>query len=138
MLLDEHLTTGVIQGIHGDVDWHDTLQTCATVLQDRLAIQQFFVLLFNPDRNGYDLCFQSQASRPRAVPLVWPCLDDSDWQMLERSPSPISVDNLTHDLRLTTWRSQLLELGAQSVLVTHRITASSSDTLITLWPMAAA
>ena len=117
--LDQHLTAGVIQGIHGDVDWHQTLQTCFTVLQDRLAIQQFFVLLFNPDRNGYDLCFQSQASQPRAVPTVWPCLDDVDWQMLERSPAPVSVDNLAQDLKLMAWRPYLLDLGAQSVLVSN-------------------
>ncbi|WP_017298519.1 GAF domain-containing sensor histidine kinase [Nodosilinea nodulosa] len=115
--LDQHLTTGVIQGIHGDVDWHHTLQTCFAVLQDRLGIQQFFVLLFNPDRNGYDLCFQSQASRPRGVPMLWPCLDDVDGQMLERSPSAISIDNLTHELKLMAWRPHLLELGAQAVLV---------------------
>ncbi len=117
--LDQHLTTGVIQGIHGDVDWNQTLQTCFTVLQDRLAIQLFFVLLFNPDRNGYDLCFQSQASRPRGVPLLWPCLDDVDWQMLERSPSAITVDSLAHDLKLKAWRPHLLELGAQAVLVSN-------------------
>ncbi|MGB3312252.1 MAG: GAF domain-containing protein [Nodosilinea sp.] len=115
--LDQHLTTGVIQGIYSDVDWQQTLQTCFTVLQDRLDIQQFFVLLFNPDRNGYDLCFQSQASRPRGVPMLWPCLDDVDWQMLERSPSAISIDNLTHELKLMAWRPHLLELGAQAVLV---------------------
>ncbi len=117
--LDQHLTAGVIQGIHGDVDWHQTLQTCFTVLQDRLAIQQFFVLLFNPDRNGYDLCFQSQASQPRGVPMLWPCLDDVDWQMLERSPAPVSVDNLAQELKLMAWRPYLLELGAQSVLVSN-------------------
>ncbi|MGG6237393.1 GAF domain-containing protein [Nodosilinea sp. AN01ver1] len=115
--LDQHLTTGVIQGIHGDVDWQQTLQTCFTVLQDRLGIQQFFVLLFNPDRNGYDLCFQSQASRPRGVPMLWPCLDDVDWQMLERSSSAITIDNLTHELKLMAWRPHLLDLGAQAVLV---------------------
>ncbi|HSM82080.1 MAG TPA: ATP-binding protein [Nodosilinea sp.] len=116
--LDEHLTTGVIQGIHGDVDWHRTLQTCFSVLQDRLAIQQFFVLLFNPDRNGYELCFQSQAAGlQRGVPMLWPCLDDVDWQMLERSPSAISIDNLEHDLKLMAWRPHLLDLGAQAVLV---------------------
>ncbi len=117
--LDQHLTSGVIQGIHGDVDWHQTLQTCFTALQDRLAIQQFFVLLFNPERNGYDLCFQSQATRLRGVPLLWPCLDDVDWQMLERSSAPISVDSLVHDLKLMAWRPHLLELGAQAVLVSN-------------------
>ncbi|WOD37549.1 GAF domain-containing protein [Nodosilinea sp. E11] len=117
--LDLHLTTGVIQGIHGDADWQHTLQTCFTVLQARLAIQQFFVLLFNPDRNGYDLCFQSQASRPRGVPMLWPCLDDVDWQMLERSPSAVSIDSLSTNLKLMAWRPYLLELGAQAVLISN-------------------
>ncbi|TVQ07225.1 MAG: GAF domain-containing protein [Leptolyngbya sp. DLM2.Bin27] len=128
--LDEHLTTGIIQGIHGDVDWNHTLQTCATVLQDRLAIQQFFVLLFNPDRNGYDLCFQSQASRPRAVPLLWPCLSDVDWQMLERSPSPISIASLPHDLKLMAWQPHLLELEAHSLLVSNVAPGNAPEGLV--------
>jgi GAF domain-containing protein len=114
--LDQHLTTGVIQGIYGDVDWHHTLNDCFQVLKDRLGVHQFLVLLFNPDRNGYDLCFQSQASRPRSVPMVWPCLDDVDWQMLERSPSAVAIDNLSQDLKLMAWRPHLLNLGVQSVL----------------------
>jgi GAF domain-containing protein len=115
--LDQHLTAGVIQGIYGDVDWHQTLTDCGRVLEERLSIQQFLVLLFNPDRNGYDLCFQHQAGHPRTVPLLWPCLDDVDWQMLERSQTPISIDSVHHNLKLTVWRSHLMELGAQSVLV---------------------
>ncbi|TVP70710.1 MAG: GAF domain-containing protein [Leptolyngbya sp. LCM1.Bin17] len=114
--LDQHLTTGMIQGIYGDVDWHQTLNHCFQVLRDRLGVQQFLVLLFNPDRNGYDLCFQSQASRPRSVPMLWPCLDDVDWQMLERSPAAISIDNLAQDLKLMAWRPYLLDLGTQAVL----------------------
>ncbi|MBE9138392.1 GAF domain-containing protein [Nodosilinea sp. LEGE 07088] len=128
--LDQHLTTGVIQGIHGDVDWQQTLQTCFTVLQDRLAIQQFFVLLFNPDRNGYDLCFQSQASRPRGVPLLWPCLDNVDWQMLERSPSAVSIDSLAHDLKLMAWRSILRDLSAQSLLVSNVAPGNAPEGLV--------
>ncbi|WP_052050765.1 GAF domain-containing protein [Leptolyngbya sp. KIOST-1] len=128
--LDQHLTTGVIQGIHGDADWHSTLQTCFTVLRDRLSIQQFFVLLFNPDRNGYDLCFQSQANRPKGVPLLWPCLDDVDWQMLERSPSAISIDNLTHELKLMAWRPHLLDLGAQAVLVGNVAPSNAPEGLV--------
>ncbi|MGF1571208.1 MAG: ATP-binding protein [Nodosilinea sp.] len=115
--LDYHLTEGIIQSIHGDVDWHQALQACFTVLQERLAIQQFFVLLFNPDRNGYDLCFQGQVGRTLAAPLLWPCLDDIDWQLLERSPVPMAIDNLRQDLKLMAWRESLLHLGAQGVLV---------------------
>ncbi|MGB3201529.1 MAG: GAF domain-containing protein [Nodosilinea sp.] len=128
--LDQHLTTGVIQGIHSDVDWQQTLQTCFTVLHDRLNIQQFFVLLFNPDRNGYDLCFQSQANRPRGVPMLWPCLDDVDWQMLERSPSAISIDNLTLELKLMAWRPLLLDLGAQAVLVGNVAPGSAPEGMV--------
>lgn len=117
--LDQHLTSGVIQGVHGDVDWHQILAKCAKSLQERMAIQQFFVLLFNPDRNGYDLCFQYQADRPHNVPLLWPCLDNVDWQMLERSPVPISIENIQQTLKLTVWRSLFMDLGAQSVLVSN-------------------
>jgi GAF domain-containing protein len=128
--LDAHLTTGVIQGIYGDVDWHQTLQTCFSVLQDRLAVQQFFVLLFNPDRNGYDLCFQSQASRPRGLPMLWPPLDDVDWQMLERSSTAVTIDSLNHDLKLMAWRPHLLDLGAQSVLVCNVAPGNAPEGLV--------
>jgi len=115
--LEQHLTSGVIQGIYGDGDWNQTLADCGKVLEERLSIRQFLVLLFNPDRNGYDLCFQHQAGHPATVPLFWPCLDDVDWQMLERSQTPISIDNIHHTLKLTVWRPYFLKAGAQSVLV---------------------
>jgi GAF domain-containing protein len=117
--LDQHLTTGVIQGIYGDVDWHLTLADCAQALQERLSIQQFLVLLFNPSHNGYDLCFQHQVGRPRSLPLRWPGLDDVDWQMLERSQTAIAIDNIHQNLKLTAWRPQLMELGVQSVLASN-------------------
>lgn len=117
--LDQHLTSGVIQGIYGDVDWHQTLEKCAHVLHERLSIQQFFVLLFNPDRNGYNLCFQHQVGRPHNVQLLWPCLNDDDWQMLERSPMPVAIDSVQQTLKLTVWRALFMALGAQSVLVAN-------------------
>ncbi|NJL47634.1 MAG: GAF domain-containing protein [Leptolyngbyaceae cyanobacterium SM2_5_2] len=117
--IEQYLTAGVIQGIHSDRDWRHALQTCFTNLGDRLGIQQFFVLLFNADRNGYDLCFHGQASRG-ATPLpLWPGLDDVDWQLLERSPAPVAIDNLPQDLKLMAWRPHLLELGAQAVMVSN-------------------
>jgi GAF domain-containing protein len=117
--LDQHLTTGVIQGMYGDFDWHQSLADCGKILEERLSIRQFMVLLFNPNRNGYDLCFQHQVGRPSNIPLLWPCLDDVDWQMLERSQTPIAIDNIHNNLKLTVWRSQLMQLGVQSVLVSN-------------------
>jgi GAF domain-containing protein len=116
MQLDQHLTSGILQSIYGDGDWHHTLHTCFRLLQERLAIQQFYVLKFNRDRQGYDLCFQNQVNRLKSAPLVWPGLDDVDWQMLERSHTVIAIDSIRQDLKLMAWRSRLLELGAESIL----------------------
>jgi GAF domain-containing protein len=114
--VDQQITSGVVRGIYGDGDWHHTLQNCFKVLQDRLNIQQFYVLLFNSDRHGYDLCFQSQVSRVKSAPLFWPSLDDVDWQMLERSQSAVAIDNIRQDLKLMAWRSRLIDLGAEAIL----------------------
>jgi len=115
--IEQYLATGVMQGIHSDRDWRHALQTCFTHLGDRLGIQQFFVLLFNADRNGYDLCFYGQTSRNVEPLPLWPSLDEVDWHLLERSPSPVAIDNLPQDLRLMAWQPHLLELGAQAAMV---------------------
>jgi GAF domain-containing protein len=116
MQLDQHLTSGILQGIYGDGDWHHTLHTCFQLLQERLAIQQFYVLQFNRDLSGYELCFQNQVNRLKSAPLFWSGLDDVDWQMLERSHTAIAIDSIRQDLKLMAWRSRLLELGAEAIL----------------------
>ncbi len=115
--IEQYLTAGVMQGIHSDRDWRYALQTCFANLSDRLGIQQFFVLLLNADRNGYDLCFHGQASRGVDPLPLWPSLDEVDWHLLERSSTPVALDNLPQDLKLMAWRPHLLELGAQAVMV---------------------
>lgn len=113
--IEQALATGVIQGIHNERDWRHALQTCFTNLQQHLGIQQFVVLLFNPERRAYDLCFHGQARTPGAESL-WPELDDVDWQMLERRTLPVVIDHLPQDLKLMAWRPHLLELGAKAVM----------------------
>jgi GAF domain-containing protein len=117
--IEQYLTTGMMQGIHSDRDWRHALQTCFSSLQDRLGIQQFFVLLFNADRKGYDLCFHGQGGRGPGAATLWPSLDDVDWHMLERSTAPVAIDHLSQDLKLMAWRPHLLELGAQSVMAVN-------------------
>lgn len=117
--MEQYLAAGVIQGIHNDRDWRHALQTCYDQLGDRLGIQQFFVLMFNHDRQTYELCFHGTAQRGPAAATLWPSLDEVDWHMLERSTAPVAIDNLAQDLKLMAWRSQLLDLGAQSVMAVN-------------------
>jgi GAF domain-containing protein/signal transduction histidine kinase len=116
MEANQRLTSGVVRGIHGDLDWRKALEVCATDLSALLSVRQFLVLIFDEDRGGYELCFQNQLPPARPVPMVWPVLDDVDWQMLERSPTAISVEDVSHDLKLMAWRHILQSLGARSVL----------------------
>jgi GAF domain-containing protein len=117
--IEQSLATGVMQGIHNERDWRHALQTCFANLSEHLGIQQFFVLVFNTERQVYELCFHGQSHRtPGSVPL-WPGLDDVDWHLLERSSLPVAIDNLSQDLKLMAWRTHLLDLGAKAVMASN-------------------
>lgn len=117
--IEQSLATGVMQGIHNDRDWRHALQTCFTNLSEHLGIQQFFVLVFHPERQVYELWFHGQAHHlPGAAPF-WPGLDEVDWNLLERSSLPVAIDNLPQDLKLMAWRSHLLDLGARAVMASN-------------------
>lgn len=117
--IEQSLATGVMQGIHSERDWRHALQTCFSNLQEHLGIQQFFVLMFNAERQTYELCFHGQAHRTTGASVRWPKLDDVDWHLLERSTLPVAIDNLTQDLKLMAWRSPLLDLGVKAVLASN-------------------
>ncbi|MEY3297648.1 MAG: hypothetical protein RLZZ597_908 [Cyanobacteriota bacterium] len=117
--IEQSLATGVMQGIHSERDWRHALQTCFANLREHLGIQQFFVLVFNPERQTYDLCFHGQAHRTAGGSPLWPKLDDVDWHLLERSTLPVAIDNLAQDLKLMAWRSHLLDLGVNAVMASN-------------------
>lgn len=112
---DQHLLSGVVRSIHDDKDWRTTLEFCATELCQRLTADRLLVLMHDADRGGYEVCFQTQATR--APRLTWRTLDDIDWQMLERSKQAISIENLDNDLKLMAWRSNFQDLGVRSLIV---------------------
>ncbi|MFH7243831.1 MAG: GAF domain-containing protein [Spirulina sp.] len=117
--IEQSLATGVMQGIHNERDWRHALQTCFTNLSEHLGIQQFFVLVFNAERQVYELCFHGQAHRIPGTAPLWPGLDEVDWHLLERSALPVAIDNLSQDLKLMAWRPHLLELGAKAVMASN-------------------
>lgn len=117
--IEHALATGVIQGIHNERDWRHALQTCFTNLSQHLDIQQFFVLVFHPERQTYELFFHGQAQRIPGAPSHWPGLDEVDWHLLERSTLPVAIDNLSQDLKLMAWRSLLQDLGVKAVMASN-------------------
>lgn len=112
----QQLTAGIVQGIYSDLDWRRILEECSTQMCERLAVHQFLVLLFDRDLGDYELCYQGQRGKIQGVSLAWPALDDVDWQMLERSESAVSIEDMDHDLKLMAWRQVLETLGAKSLI----------------------
>lgn len=115
--VDYQVLAGAVRSIQNDGDWRRTLELCSGELCDRLAAHHFIVLSYDADLGIYQPVFQTQVPNRRVAGLVWPRLDDVDWQMLERSAGAIAVSDLTHDLKLAAWRGPLQALGLRSVLV---------------------
>ena len=113
---DLQLLTGIVRSIQNDTDWRVTLEKCGHDLCQRLATQQFLVLLHDAERGGYNLVFQKLGASRKKVSFHWDSLDDVDWQMLERSHEAIAINDLTSDLKLLAWRENFQTLQVQALL----------------------
>jgi GAF domain-containing protein len=114
--LDQSLTGEIAYSIYSQSDWKVTLKTAAELLGKRLKTERFVVLLYDPERECFDVCYQSHAKNRRALPSTLPLLRDIDWQLMERSPETITIENLEDDLRLGAWRETSLEMGLRSLM----------------------
>ncbi|MCU0525117.1 MAG: GAF domain-containing protein [Elainella sp. Prado103] len=114
---DQALTAEITHALYSEEDWRNTLRRCSEQLMQRLQAERVWVLLYNGDRQKFELCYQHQASHRRPTTIGLDNLNPVDWQMLERSTEAIGVENLQDDLKLMAWRQVLLELEVQSVLV---------------------
>ncbi|MBW4519340.1 MAG: GAF domain-containing protein [Scytolyngbya sp. HA4215-MV1] len=115
--LDQVLTAEIARAIYGDDDWKNTLKNCADNLCKRLQAERFVVLLHNKDQNHFEVCYQSQPNNRRLLPTGLEPLNQSDWELLERTLETVSIENLDDDLRLLAWRHLLLESGVRSLLL---------------------
>ncbi len=115
--LDRILTAETARAIYSDDDWRDSLQTCADSLCKRLKVERFVVLLYDPDQQTFDICYQAQPANRRPVQSPLPTLSAMDWKMLERSIDPIGIESLDEDLKLQSWQESFTEIGVKSVLV---------------------
>jgi GAF domain-containing protein len=115
--LDQTLTAEVARAIYSDEDWRTTLKNCSDNLCKRLQVERLIVLLYDKDQQQFEICYQSQPANRRPLPSPLENLNQSDWDMIERSGSAISIENLDDDLRLVAWQTLLLEAGVRSLVV---------------------
>lgn len=114
---DQMLTAAISRSIHSDEDWRKTLDLCSQELCQRIEADQLFVLLHNAEEGGFELCYQSRPHNARQNRQAWLPLSDVDWQMLERSQEPVSIEDIQDDLKFMNWHPILTEMGVKSMLV---------------------
>lgn len=112
---DQVLLSGLTRAIYSDNDWNKTLKQGADQLCERLQVERLLVLLVNQD-GRFEVCYQHQGAQGRPLQKSLNPLSNVDWQMLERAPEAIAVENLSQDLKLMAWREALLALGVRSLL----------------------
>ncbi|MBD2080112.1 GAF domain-containing protein [Leptolyngbya sp. FACHB-17] len=115
--LDQALTAEIAKAIYSTGDGVSAFQNAATLLNQRLGIDRVVVLLYDSDRDAFEVRYQTQPQYKRPLPAWFGSLSPIDWQMLEKQSSPIAIENLADDLRFAAWRTPLLELGVRSLLV---------------------
>ncbi|MBD2184839.1 sensor histidine kinase [Aerosakkonema funiforme] len=122
---DRMLTAEIASAITSEEDWQKTLKICAEQLTTRLQVDRFLVLLFDPDQKHFEICFQTQPVNRRPIvsqtggkdsSQTLPSLSDVDWQLLERSPEAVAIEDLSTDLKLLGFRNAFLEAGVRSLL----------------------
>jgi GAF domain-containing protein len=114
---DQLLTAELTRAIYSEEDWNKTLEEAARQMAQRLHIQWFLVLLYDPDQERFEVCYQHQAAHCPTLPPYLDRLNQIDWQMLEHSSEAVGIESLADDLKLMAWREALLLAGVQSVLV---------------------
>ncbi len=115
--VDYRLISELSQSLYNQSDWRQTITKAAELMGQRLKTDRLFVLLYDGDRDRFEICYQTHSRNRRTLPTHLSSLSTLDWQMLERATQPIAIENLDEDLRLAAWRNALLELGIKSLLV---------------------
>lgn len=114
---DQILTAEVAHALYSEEDWKTTLRRCADQITQRLKIERFLVLLYDPNLKKFEICYQQQVTGRKPVSGSLDNLNPVDWQMLERSTEAIGIENLEVDLKLMAWRQLFLDRGVRSLMV---------------------
>ncbi|HEY9887025.1 MAG TPA: GAF domain-containing protein [Candidatus Obscuribacterales bacterium] len=126
------LLTGLVRSIQNDSDWHTTLDLCGENLFATIGGEQFWVLLHDAERGGYNVVFRKTTTPRKRPNLTWLTLDAVDWQMLESSETAIVINDLTHDLKLLAWRENFETLGVQALMACNVAPGNAPEGIVLL------
>ncbi|MBE9030543.1 GAF domain-containing protein [filamentous cyanobacterium LEGE 11480] len=115
--LDNGLITDISQSLYSKTDWRQTVTRTAELLSKRLKSDRLIVILHNPETDQYDICYQTHPRNRRPLNKQLPPLSQLDHQLVERQSETLTIENWEDDLRLTTWRPILMELGIKSSMI---------------------
>ncbi len=113
---DQVLTSEIVRAIYSDEDWKTTLDQSSHLVCDRLGATRFIVLLRDLDQQRFDIAYQSQPAKRRSINAPLPLLSEVDERLLEQSHLPIAIENWDEDLKLTAWRTGLMDCGIRSLV----------------------
>jgi GAF domain-containing protein len=122
--LDQALTADISHAIYSAEDWHNTLKSCAEQMRDRLGTDWFVVLLYDDEKENFEVCYQHPVAQCQPLPNSLEQLAPIDLEMVQRSEGAIAIESLNDTLKFMGWRELLMDNGVQSLL----ICSTSSDT----------
>lgn len=126
------LLTGLVHSIQNDADWQQTLEKYSEIVLQAVDAKQFLVLLHDAERDGYNVVFRKTGALRNRFPTVWPSLEEVDWQMLESCESAITINDVTHDLKLLAWRENIQTMEAKSLLACNVFPESAPEGIVIL------
>jgi GAF domain-containing protein len=128
--LDQELTAEIARSIYDEDDWKATLKQASEQLCKRLKAERFLVLLYNKDRDEFEIAYQTYPNNRRPLTAPLEMLTETDYMLFQRSPEAIGIENLDGDLKLLVWRDRLLELGVRSLILCNTSIGHSLEGLL--------
>ncbi len=124
---DQALTSELVRSISSEEDWRHILDHCAHLLCDRLGVERFLVLLYDSDKNHFEIVCQSQPANRRTLTSPLPIPEPQDWRQLQQAKSVIAIENWEEDEQLKSWRSHFTQVGIRSLLISNTAASQSME-----------
>jgi transcriptional regulator with GAF, ATPase, and Fis domain len=114
---DQSLVTNLVHAIVNEQDWQETLKTFATAFCKHLQADRLLILFYNREQNQFEILHQFSSHNRSVLTGALPSIEALDWELLERSPSAVKIENWAENFKFLSWREALAPVGIQSVLL---------------------
>ncbi|KAF3887259.1 MULTISPECIES: GAF domain-containing sensor histidine kinase [Nostocales] len=127
---DAQLTSQIAKAICKDSDTLEILHLCATRVLERLGVSRFLLLDLDTDQNQYQILYQNQPRNRRNLISSLDALKELDWQLLQHSSEAVGIEDAEEDLKFYNWRSELVENGVHSFLISNCTQGRAPESLL--------